>query len=113
MERPPKKIVLPQGWYGTPLANYLEKEVEDYLTQKGQGRYREVLGSIMLRRLFGRGIPISPPSQETVAGFLKLAKLCKGLVVLPCLVSLVEMNGNSGPLSKWLTRLVGKDVQPR
>jgi hypothetical protein len=26
---------------------------------------------------------------ETVAGFLKLVELCKGLVVLPCLASLV------------------------
>jgi hypothetical protein len=57
-------------------------------------RYREVLGSIMLRWLFGRGIPILPFS-ETVAGFLKLVELCKGLVVLPCLVSSVEMNGKS------------------
>jgi hypothetical protein len=52
--------------------------------------YREVLGSIMLRWLFGRGIPISP-FLETVAGFLKLVELCKGLVMLPCLVSSVEM----------------------
>jgi hypothetical protein len=45
-------------------------------------RYREVLGLIMLG-----GIPISPHSEEIVAGFLKLVELCKGLVVLPCLVS--------------------------
>jgi hypothetical protein len=36
---------------------------------------------------------------ETVAGFLKLVELCKGLVVLPCLVSSVEMNGTSRPLA--------------
>jgi hypothetical protein len=42
--------------------------------------YREVLRSIMLRWLFGRGIPILP-LLETVAGFLKLVKLCKGIVV--------------------------------
>jgi hypothetical protein len=53
-------------------------------------RYEEVPGSILLRWLFGRGIPISLFS-ETVAGFLKLVELCKGLVVLPCLVSSVEM----------------------
>jgi hypothetical protein len=53
-------------------------------------RYREVIGSIMLLWYFGWGIPISPFS-ETVAGFLKLVKLCKGHLVLPCLVSLVEM----------------------
>jgi hypothetical protein len=49
---------------------------------------------------------------ETVAGFLKLVELCKGLVVVPCLVSSVEMNGKSPSLGKWVTRLVGKDVQP-
>jgi hypothetical protein len=32
-------------------------------------------------------------SLETVAGFLKLVKLCKGLVVVPCLASLVEVYG--------------------
>jgi hypothetical protein len=60
--------------------------VKDYLTRKGQGAveelwYREVLGSIMLRWLFGRGIPIST-FLETVAGFLKLVELCKGFIVL-------------------------------
>jgi hypothetical protein len=39
-------------------------------------------------------IPILPFS-ETVAGFWKLVELCKGLVVVPCLVSSVEMNGKS------------------
>jgi hypothetical protein len=48
----------------------------------------------MLRWLFRRGIPISL-SSETVAGFLKLVKLSKGLVVLLCLVSLAEMNEKS------------------
>jgi hypothetical protein len=66
------------------LTNY-EKLVEDYLTRKGQGqqgscRYREVLGSIMLRWLLGRGIP-TLRSLENVAGFLKLVQLCKGLIV--------------------------------
>jgi hypothetical protein len=51
--------------------------------------YREVLGSIMLRWLFGQGIHIS--LLETIASFLKLMEFCKGLIVLPCLVSLVEM----------------------
>jgi hypothetical protein len=32
-------------------------------------------------------------SVETVAGFLKLVELCKGLVVLSCLDSLVEVYG--------------------
>jgi hypothetical protein len=35
---------------------------------------------------------------ETVAGFLKLMELCKGLVVLPCLASLVEVYGSRDPL---------------
>jgi hypothetical protein len=51
---------------------------------------------------FRQGIPISL-SSETVVGFLKLVELCKGLVVLPCLVSSVEMNGTSRPLGKWVT----------
>jgi hypothetical protein len=43
-------------------------------------------------------------------GFLKLVELCKGLVVVPCLVSSAEMNGKSRSLGKWVTRLVGKDA---
>jgi hypothetical protein len=39
MERPPGKIVQPQGWYGMPLADKLGKLVEDYLTPKGQGQW--------------------------------------------------------------------------
>jgi hypothetical protein len=65
----------------------------------------------MLRWLFGQWIPISPLLNETVTGFLKLVELCKGLVVGPC-VSSVEMNEKSQSLGKWVTRLVGKDVQP-
>jgi hypothetical protein len=30
-------------------------------------------------------------SLETVAAFLKLVELCKGLIVVPCLASLVEV----------------------
>jgi hypothetical protein len=73
--------------------------------------YREVLGSIMLRWLFGRGIPILPFS-ETVVDFWKLVELYKDLVVVSCLVSSAEMNGKSRSLGKWVTRLMGKDVQP-
>jgi hypothetical protein len=40
---------------------------------------------------------------ESVAGFLELVELWKGLVVLPCLVSSVEMNGTSRPLGNWET----------
>jgi hypothetical protein len=56
--------------------------VEDYLRGKGSGRCREVLGLILLRWLFRRGISILR-SLKTVAGFLKLVELCKGLVVDP------------------------------
>jgi hypothetical protein len=37
--------------------------------------------------------------QETVVGFLKLVELCKGLVVLPRLASLVEAYGIHDPLA--------------
>jgi hypothetical protein len=45
-----------------------------------------------------RGIP---PLRylETVAGFLKLVELCKCLVVLPCLSSLVEVYEIHDPLA--------------
>ena len=56
------------------------------LPERGKGSrgvaYREVLRSIILRWLFGRGIPISPFS-EVVSGFLMLVELYKGLVVDP------------------------------
>jgi hypothetical protein len=35
----------------------------------------------------------------TVAGFLKLVELGKGLIVLPCLASLVEVYGIHDPLA--------------
>jgi hypothetical protein len=52
------------------------------------------------------------PSYESVVGFLELVELWKCLVVLPCLASLVEVYGSVQPRGKWVTRLVGKDVQP-
>jgi hypothetical protein len=45
-----------------------------------------------------RGIP-ALLFLETVAGFLKLVELDKGLVVLPCLASLVEAYGSRDPLA--------------
>jgi hypothetical protein len=36
---------------------------------------------------------------RTVAGFLRLVELCQGLVVLPCLASLVEVYGIHDPLA--------------
>jgi hypothetical protein len=44
-----------------------------------------------------RGIP-ALLFLETVAGFLKLVELYKGLIVLPCLASLVEVYGIHDPL---------------
>jgi hypothetical protein len=38
-------------------------------------------------------------SLETVADFLRLVELCKGLIVLPILASLVEMYGIHDPLA--------------
>jgi hypothetical protein len=40
------------------------------------------------------------PFLETVSGFLKLVELCKGLIVVHCLVSSAEMNGKSQSLGK-------------
>jgi hypothetical protein len=79
MERPPEKTVQTHG--------------------VSTCRYREVIRSIMLQWLFGRGIPVSPLLAETVAGFLELVELCKGLIVGSYLVSLVEMNGKSWSLA--------------
>jgi hypothetical protein len=47
---------------------------------------------------FQTGIPMLR-SLETVADFLKLVELCKGLIVLPCLASLVEVYGIHDPLA--------------
>jgi hypothetical protein len=44
-----------------------------------------------------RGI-LALRSLETIAGFLKLVELFKGLVVFPCLASLVEVYGIHDPL---------------
>jgi hypothetical protein len=41
------------------------------------------------------GFLYHPLLAETIAGFVKLVKLCKGIVVGHCLVFLVEMNGKS------------------
>jgi hypothetical protein len=73
--------------------------------------YREVLGSNCLESFSNEGF-LCFLLPKSVAGFLELTELWKGLVALPCLVSSVEMNGKSRSLSKWVTRLVGKDAQP-
>jgi hypothetical protein len=51
-------------------------------------------------------------SLETVAGFLKLVELCKGLAVVPCLASLVEVYGVRSTTWKMGNMTCGKDVQP-
>ena len=81
--------------------------MEDYLTQKGQGQlgsgqYREALGLILLRWRSGEG-SLHWSFLKTVAGFLKLVELCKGLVVLPGLASLEEVYGKSRSLGRWVT----------
>jgi hypothetical protein len=79
--------VLPQGWNGTSLAKLLGKLGRDYLTQKGKrggvaAGYREVLGSNCCDGISDEGflwflIP------KSVAGFLELVQLWKGLTVDP------------------------------
>jgi hypothetical protein len=49
---------------------------------------------------------------ETVAGFLKLVELGKGLVVLSCLASLVEVNGAHTTLWQMGNMTCGYRVQP-
>jgi hypothetical protein len=76
--------------------------VEDYLTRKGKGSRRvacrEVLRLILLRWRSDEGF-LQVLFLETVAGFQKPVELCKGLVVLPCLASLVEVYGTHDPLA--------------
>jgi hypothetical protein len=74
-------------------------------------RVREVLGLDCLFSFPDEGF-LCFLRPESVVGFLKLVELWKGLVVLPCLVSSVEMNGTSRPHDKWAAWLVGKNVQP-
>jgi hypothetical protein len=58
----------------------------------------KVLGLILLRCRSGEG-SLHWSFLETIASFLKLVELCKGLVVLPCLASLVEAYGSHDPLA--------------
>jgi hypothetical protein len=71
--------------------------------------YREVLGSDCLFSFPDEGF-LCFLLPKSVVGFFKLVDLWKGLIVLPCLVSSVEMNETSTPLGKWVAWLVGKDV---
>jgi hypothetical protein len=56
------------------------------------------LGLILLRWRSGKG-SLYWSLLKTVASFLKLVELCKGLVVLPFLASLVEVYGIHDPLA--------------
>jgi hypothetical protein len=58
----------------------------------------EVLGLILLRWRSDEGF-LQLLFPETVVGFRKLVELCKGLVVLSCLASLVEVYGIHDPLA--------------
>jgi hypothetical protein len=51
------------------------------------------------------------PSSKFRTEFSQTSGTLERLVELAYLASLVEMNGNSRPLGKLVTRLVGKDVQ--
>jgi hypothetical protein len=90
------------------LGQVIRKDRERLPYPKGASRkcvtieYREVLGSNCLWSFSHEGF-LCFLLPESVAGFLKLVELWKGLVVLPCLISSVEMNGKSWPLSKWVT----------
>jgi hypothetical protein len=44
-------------------------------------------------------VPLIMVPDKTVVGFLKLVELCKGLIVLPYLASLVEVYGIHDPLA--------------
>jgi hypothetical protein len=59
-----------------------------------QGGSRVDFAAMAVRRgILASALPI------TVAGFRKLVELCKGLVVLPCLASLIEVYGSRDPLT--------------
>jgi hypothetical protein len=63
----------------------------------------EVLGLILLRWRSNGGFLCIALPRNCSGFFLKLVELCKGLIVLPCLVYLVEMNGTSRPLGNQMT----------
>jgi hypothetical protein len=59
-----------------------------------QGGSRVDFAAMAVRRgILASALPI------TVAGFRKLVELCKGLVVLPYLASMVEVYGSRDPLA--------------
>jgi hypothetical protein len=60
---------------------------------------------ILLRWRSGKG-SLHWSFLETIVGFLKLVELCKGLVVLPCLASLVDVYGIHDPLAECKTGIL-------
>jgi hypothetical protein len=57
------------------------------------GSWVDFAAMVVRRGILASALPV------TVAGFRKLVELCKGLVVLPCLASLVEVYGSRDPLA--------------
>jgi hypothetical protein len=79
------------------LGQVIRKLGRDYLTQKGQaGRsrseYREVLGSNCCNGSSDEGF-LCFLRPDTVVGILELVELWKGLVVLPCVASSLDVYG--------------------
>jgi hypothetical protein len=92
------------------LGQLIRKDGEGLSYPKGKGASKEVslqsIVMVVLPRWGYRPWNKAYASFVTIAGLLKLVQLWKGLVVVPCLFSSVEMNGKSRSLGKWLTRLV-------
>jgi hypothetical protein len=84
------------------MVNYVLEDLWKEKAPNRSGQCREALGLILLRWRSGEG-SLHWSFLETVVGFLKLVELCKGLVVLPCLASLVEVYGKSRSLGRWIT----------
>jgi hypothetical protein len=72
-----------------------------------QGGSRVDFAAMAVKRgILASALPI------TVAGFRKLVELCKGLVVLPCLASLVEVYGARTTPWQMGNMTCGYRVQP-
>jgi hypothetical protein len=84
------------------MVNYVLEDLWKEKAPNRSGQCREALGLILLQWRSGEG-SLHWSFLETVVGFLKLVELCKGLVVLPCLASLVEVYGKSRSLGRWIT----------
>lgn len=110
----PGKKCYHKGGMGHPWPSNQESQGQIILPERGKRggvatKYREVLGLDCLFSFLDEGF-LCFLLPESVASFLELVELWKGLVVLPRLVSSVEMNETSRPLGKQVAWLVGKDV---